>query len=260
MGESIYKLTGIVVVLLFLFIMLFSKLDKNKIYVSYILICFPLVSLKLVNMLDCFEIISLLFILFFYKNKLSVFADSKLYSILVYLLVLSITFGFILCDLGPGKDTIDDFIGIFPIFIFTKVFLEECIHDSHFYFKIIKFIKISLFISFVFLFFQMILGVKFSLNENIRPNVIINGAIRYTSYFTDPQHFAQYLAIAGFVCFIPSENISKIKFNNYILIIFSVLAIMTTGTRSGLFGFILGIILILLYSKPSFIFIVIIDI
>jgi hypothetical protein len=117
------------------------------------------------------------------------------------------------------EESLKRVIQCFCVFIFTKILIQETVNDEVYFYKVINFMKITLIVSFVFLFIQMAVGVKFSLTSHIRPNVIIGNAIRYPSFFADPQHYSQYLSVMSFLClFVPPHSSAKKRYIDFILI------------------------------------------
>ena len=140
--------------------MLFSKSDKNKTYVKYILLTYPFININIVpSLLNGFQIITILYFFGFYKWKSYNFIEGIIYKYMIILLIIILSIGAILCDLGPGADTLSDYISVFPIFMFTKIIISECIEDEKFFYKIIFYLKITLFVSFIFLAIQFVVGV-----------------------------------------------------------------------------------------------------
>jgi O-antigen ligase len=252
MGLSVLKIISFLNIALFLALMLFSRYDKNRLYVQFVLLSFPFLAINLTPISDGFVVASYVFILLFYRNKKTEFTNGRLYTTVTLLLIAMIITGIFVCELGPGFETYKEFIAVIPVFIFTKVLIEECIYDHDFFYEVIRYMKIIVLFSFVFLFLQMVIGVQFSLAGSIRPNVIINGAFRYTSFLSDPQHYAQYLGVLGLICMIRKENSTfKEKAFDLTLVGLCLVGIMFSGGRGGLFGLILGMALVLLFSKPS---------
>ena len=252
MGLSVLKIISFLNIALFLALMLFSRFDKNRLYIQFVLLSFPFLAINLTPVSDGFVVASYLFIFLFYRNKKTQFTNGKLYTTVVLLLIAMIITGIFVCDLGPGFETYKEFIAVIPVFIFTKVLIEECIHDPDFFYEIIRYMKIIVLFSFVFLFLQLVIGVQFSLAGSIRPNVIINGAFRYTSFLSDPQHYAQYLGVLGLICLIRKDNPTlKEKAFDLTLVGLCLVGIMCSGGRGGLLGLALGMFVVLLFSKTS---------
>jgi len=251
---SFLKLLAYLNVFIFFAIMLFGKLEnKNTVFVKFILLSLPFLALSITPLTDGFCTITLLHALLFFKNKKTKVKDGIFYSIVVALLLLFIIIGLFVCDLSPDEESMQRVIQCFCVFIFTKILIQEIVNDEAYFYKVINFLKISLIVSFVFLFIQMVVGVKFSLTSHIRPNVIIGNAIRYPSFFADPQHYSQYLSVMSFVCLFVNPHLSaKKRYIDFILIFFCLVSILSSGGRSGLMGFLLCFGLIFLFIKAKY--------
>ena len=157
--------------------------------------------------------------------------------------------GLYFSELGPSFVGFRDFLAIFPIFIFSKILIQELIENDDYLFEVLQLLKILLTFSLIFLGIQLIVGMQFSLSKQLNPNIILSNGIRYPSFFGDPQDFSMFLAISSFLCLIKQKIDSKIPMFNYILIVLSVLGILSSGGRAGLIGFIFGILLIVIFGK-----------
>ena len=250
MGLSIFKIIGFLNVAFFLALMFFSKSDRNLLFIKIILFSFPFLNLMVVPMLDVFGVICFLFVFLFYKPRPVPLKESWFYRACFALLIVFVIIGMFVSDLGPGSDSYKDFINIFPIFIFTKVLIDEYLNDENLLVEIISILKIVLVFSFLFLVMQFIFGVQFSLSRTLNPNIIINGAFRYPSFFGDPQDYSQFLAIISFICLI-RPNDEKLKPLNYLFVVLCVICILTTGGRAGLMGFLIGLSLILFFGNAK---------
>jgi len=229
--------------------MLFTKENRDRLYINFIILTFPFLNIPLIPLLKGFSLISFIYLIFFYKNKKVVFFASRFYLIIFFMLISLIIMGLYFSELGPSFVGIRDIIAIFPIFIFAKILIYELIEDSDYFFELLQLLKILLIISLVFLGVQLMVGMEFSLSKELNPNIILSNGIRYPAFFGDPQDFSMFLAIMSFMCLIKKDNNSKIPILNYILILLSVLGILSSGGRAGLIGFIFGIFLIVIFGK-----------
>ena len=229
--------------------MLFTKENRDRLYINFIILTFPFLNIPLIPLLKGFSLISFIYLIFFYKNKKVVFFASRFYLIIFLMLISLIIMGLYFSELGPSFVGIRDIIAIFPIFIFAKILIYELIEDSDYFFELLQLLKILLIISLVFLGVQLMVGMEFSLSKELNPNIILSNGIRYPAFFGDPQDFSMFLAIMSFMCLIKKDNNSKIPILNYILILLSVLGILSSGGRAGLIGFIFGIFLIVIFGK-----------
>ena len=246
---SILKIIPAFVVVVFFLLMFFSKINKNKLYISFVIISYPFLNLPLFTYLQVFTTISLSYYLLFYKKENNIFFANKLYLYLFLILIIIIPFGLYFTELGPSMIGFRDFIAIFPFFIFTKILINELIKDENYFFELIDLMKIILIISFLFLIIQLIFGVQFSLSKQLNPNIILQNGVRYPSFFGDPQDYSMFLAVLSFICLIKKDVNNKLPFINYLFIILCVLGILSSGGRAGLIGFLIGIALIIIFGK-----------
>jgi O-antigen ligase len=121
-----------------------------------------------------------------------------------------------------------------------------------FFYEIIRCLKITLVVSFVFLCLQFVLGVQFSLSASQNPNIIISDGIRYPSFLSDPQVYSQYLAAMSFICLIKDKEGNNLKLINYVLAVLCLLAIFTAGGRAGMLGWAVGMSLMVLFSNANY--------
>jgi O-antigen ligase len=252
MWYGLFKIIAIISVLLFFVYLFFYKADKNQFYVKFILIAYPFLNIYPFPILKGFGLVSILFFFFFYRPSKVVYKFDNLYRSLVFSFLISVTIGMFVCDLGVDWDTLPQYLAIFPVFIFCKVLIECCINDYDFFYEIISLIKYLMIFSFIFLLFQFKLGVEFSISKSLNPNIFINDGFRYPSFLTDPQDFSGFLAMTSFLCLIKRDDQDKLNPLNYLFIVLAVLGMMTAGGRAGLMGFIMGLALVLLFSKSIY--------
>ena len=254
MGGGLIKIIGASNVVIFLMINLFFKVDNNRFYLKYIILTLPFLGVKFLPNLDGFTAISTIFFLFLYqKNDLNFF-ERQFYNVVVFCLFLSILIGFFVADIKPDLDTIFHFFKLIPAFLFSSLIIKEIAEDSLFFQEVISWFKYLLIFSFLFLLAQMIIGPQFSLSGSLRPNVFISNGIRYPSFLADPQHYSQFVSVLCFVCLIKHKD-SKYDYKDLLLVLLSLIAIMSSGGRSGLMGFLLGMALIIIFSRGYYKFI-----
>ena len=251
----IIKSLGIINILLFIMVMLFIKKNNNESFIKLILLTFPFMGIKIISEFSVFDIITIIFIIFFYKPKGNVGYIKRLYYTIFLILFLSITIGLLISNTKIDADNISEYISIINIFFFSKLIIEECIYKIDFVEKIIKYLKIMLLVSFIFLLCQMIFGVQISLSIIQNPNIVSSEGIRYPSFLSDPQVYSQYLAALSFLCLI-HEKFNRNKTINYILLISCITGIMIAGGRAGFIGVIAGFIIVLIFSKIKIKFII----
>jgi O-antigen ligase len=70
-------------------------------------------------------------------------------------------------------------------------------------------------------------------------------AIRYPSFFQDPQKYAQFLSVLSFLVLVPSQDEEKTNRKLSVsLAVLSICALLLTGGRAGLGGWLVGIVLL----------------
>ena len=248
---SFLKILAFLNVFVFLGIMLFGKMERNKAFILFILLTFPLQHILLFAELHTFEVIVFGFYFIFYKRSGLKNNETISYGYLLTFLSLVVIIGFVFSTVGIDSENLIKFITIFPIFMYGKIFIDECISDPTFLASILKCFRFMLGFALFFLFLQMIFGLKVSLVKTLNPNVIITNSIRYPGIFSDPQQFSQFLGACSFLCLIKFDD-QKIPKINLLLFFLSVISIMAAGGRAGLMGWILGLLFVLFFSKPKY--------
>ena len=248
---SFLKILGFLNVFIFLGIMLFTKSERNKSFILFILVTFPLQHILLFSDLHVFEVIVYIFYFIFYSRRGLENYETKAYGYLLTFLALVVFVGFVFSTVEIDSENFIKFISIFPIFIFVKIFIDECISDPTFLESILKCFRFMLGFALFFLFLQMALGLNVSLSKTLNPNVIIKNSIRYPGIFSDPQQFSQFLGACSFLCLIKFDD-QKLPKINFVLFGLSVISIMAAGGRAGLMGWVLGLLFLLFFSKPKY--------
>jgi O-antigen ligase len=248
---SFLKLLAYLNVFIFFGIMLFGKMERNKAFILFILLSYPLQHIPLFADLDSFDVIVFSFYFIFYKRKGLKNNETITYGYLLAFLSLVIILGFVFSTVGIDSENFKKLISIFPIFIYGKIFIDECVSDSTFLESILKCFRFMLGFAICFLLLQMAFGLKVSLVKTLNPNVIITNSIRYPGIFSDPQQFSQFLGACSFLCLIKFDD-QKLPKINLVLFGLSVISIMAAGGRAGLMGWILGLLFLLFFSKPKY--------
>lgn len=252
MELSILNILSIVNVLTFLLTILFTKKERNKHYLKYIIISYPLLVNYALPSVNSFVLITLLFLIFFYKGRKFNYSIIPLYKFLIFIFIIVIITGSILYGEKIDRDKFIYISEIASLMIYAKILIDEFLLDRLFIFQLINSIKLTLVLSFVFLLAQFIFGPELSLSRTMNPNIISNDAIRYPSFLSDPQVYAQFIGVISFICFIKQEGKDKLPKYNYILIILSLVAILITGARAGLTGLIIGYLFLILFSNSRY--------
>jgi len=248
---SFLKILAFLNVFIFFGIMLFSKMEKNKAFILFILISFPLQHILLFSDFHSFEVIVFAFYFLFYKRKGFKNNETIAYGYLLAFLILVVFVGFVYSTVDIDSENFIKLINIFPIFIFGKILVDECISDPAFLVYFLNCFRFMLGFALFFLFLQMTLGLSVSLVKTLNPNVIIKNSIRYPGIFSDPQQFSQFLGACSFLCLIKFDD-QKLPKINLVLFGLSVISIMAAGGRAGLMGWVLGLLFLLFFSKPKY--------
>ncbi|MCX2740978.1 O-antigen ligase family protein [Pontibacter anaerobius] len=253
-GLSLFHLITLTVFGAFVTLMLFTTEDKNRLYIKFILLSYPFLQLYLIPGrfgLYNFDLLTYLYFIGLYRSKDTSLSSGNVLRLLFFLLFTAATVG---CLTAESLDwwTLPAFIQLFSIFIFSKILIEECLADPTYFYKVIKYLKVTLIVSFVFLLCQFIFGVQFSLALVVNPNVLGEGITRYPSFFQDPQRYAQFIAAVSFVLLIKNAKEPKLPPINFVLFGISIVALLLTGGRAALGGWILGLLLVIAFSNSTY--------
>ncbi len=239
---------------LFIFQMLFTKSDKNKGFILFIIFTLPFLSIDIFpyfGNITTFECLTFLFYLFFYKSKNVEVPNGGLYFFLfISLILVSIIGAFNAATLT--NETSIAIIQYSCIFAFAKIVVSECFGNIEFYHSVINALKVTLVFSLFFLLCQFIFGVNFSLEKSLNSNVLVLDVIRYPSFFQDPQKYAQFLSATSFLFLIKGKNTSHLPIVNLLFVCLSLIALLFTGGRAGLGGWCVGFLIFLIFSNNQF--------
>lgn len=255
MGSTFYILTALAALTAFFVLMIFVPGNSNRLYIQYILLVYPLMAIDLMPSIlstNIFSFTTLVFLILFYKKTpLSENNGKNIYRI--YILALSIVLigGLILAE-SLTSTTLTYLMEYTSIFIFSKVLIDECLLDRKFIFEAVNCLKITLFVSLLFMGGQLIIGPSFTIAKSPNINVLSGMHIRYTSFFQDPQKFGQFLSACSFLFLIKSSINRKWDIINYVLLFLSVVSIFLTGGRGALGGWLLGILLLIVLGEARY--------
>jgi O-antigen ligase len=127
------------------------------------------------------------------------------------------------------------------------------IYEKNAKYEIFNGLRYMLIFSLVFLLLQYIIGPGFSFAKSENINVAGGASIRYPSFFQDPQKYAQFLAVLSFMVLIPDYNEGKRNWTISILLaILSICALLLTGGRAGLGGWLVGMIFLAFWGNPLY--------
>jgi hypothetical protein len=244
------KLIGLMILGLFLIWMIFHKGDKNQAYLLFVMLAYPFLHILIFTNQGLFEVISILFFFLFYKQKSTGNSEVISYGYLFALFCFVLIIGLIVSPIEFDSDNIKDTRRLFPIFIYGKILIEECLHDENFTRKIMHGFSIILLVALAFLAIQMVVGLNFKLVNTLNPNVMIRNGTRYPGFFSDPQQFSQFLGALSFFCLIPWKE-EKVPTWKYAASGLAVVGILAAGGRAGLMGWALGLFFYLMFSNPK---------
>jgi O-antigen ligase len=255
MTSTIIMFLAVAVLMLFFYAMLFIKEDNNKSYIKFVFIAYPFLGIDLLPSVistTLFVFITYAFFLFFYKRSPIKHAGSPSYLLLFLFLLSSIGIGLFLSP-DLSKDTMTDFVQLLAVFFFAKVLIDEVQLDVSFRTSIFNCMKITLIFSFLFLALQFIIGPSFSFAKTQNINVAGGMSIRYPSFFQDPQKYAQYLSASSFLMLLlPGKMNGKTSQLGLLLCALSMIALLFTGGRAGLGGWLIGLLIVIVLGNAQY--------
>jgi O-antigen ligase len=139
--------------------------------------------------------------------------------------------------------------------LFAKIVFDEFAYDDSLVSKILPWFRIMLVFSLLFLMMQFLFGTAFTFSKS--PNINIDGGlvIRFPAYFQDPQKYAQFLAAMSFPVLMASHKENKISFQGVCLFAVALFALLYTGGRAALLGWLVGVISLLIFMSKRLRFI-----
>ncbi len=251
MSPILYKLLAGIVLLVFAFLMLFSKGNKNLLFIKYVMYFFPFIAITLMPSIGyptIFDISSIIFILFFYRPRSNIGVTMKHYTYLLLIFLISLLFGGIGAE-SFSYDTIPDFIQLICVLIYVKILFDEIALDLSFFENFIQLLNLAMLTSLIFLFCQLIFGPQFSFDKTPNINVLQGDKIRFPSFFQDPQKYAQFLSAGFFISLIQTNTRNSSKWTFYLLPLAIIVGLLFSGGRAGLLGLLLGVSLIVLLGN-----------
>ena len=245
----IQKIIAILVFSAFIAVMFLTKKDRNVAFIDFILIAFPFMGIDLLPSIFSFRIfdfIILVFLIFFYnKYKIdrNISSTQQVIKYLFFILILSNIFRSIY-ENDLSLSFASGSIQLFNLFIFSGIVYDNFNLDANYVKRIQHYFSLMLVFSFIFLFFQFLFGTDFTFSKS--PNINISGGIitRYPSYFQDPQKYGQFLAALCFPVLFAKYS-SKISIPGLIVFFVSLVALLYTGARAPILGFIVASILLI---------------
>lgn len=254
-GSLFYILIALTALASFFILMIFVPGNTNKLYIKYVLLAYPLLAIDLMPSLvstNIFSFTTVAFFLLFYKKTPSLKKnDNNIYWLYICVLSIVVTGGLILAE-SLTSTSLTYLMEYISIFIFSKVLIDECLLERKFIYESVNCLKITLFVSLLFMCGQLIVGPSFTIAKSPNINVLSGIHIRYTSFFQDPQKFGQFLSACSFLFLIKSTENRKWDIINYALLFLSVVSIFLTGGRGALGGWLLGILLLIVLGEARY--------
>ena len=197
-----------------------------------------------------FVFISILFFIFFYKKNISVSKEIQFLNFNILILLISVSIGLIVSEYGINQLNIIEILKLLCLIQFCKIIIEESIKDPIIIEKIFSNLKMLLIISFFFLCMQLILGPVFSISNLQNPNINSSDGVRYPSFFSDPQVYAQFLGVNVFLSMISlNESTKNKKYINKAMAFLCCVSILLTGGRAGIIGILIAFIFFFLFIQ-----------
>jgi O-antigen ligase len=230
-------------VLGFIAMMVVSKNLKRD-FLLFVLYLLPVVDLPITPVeygrLRVFDGVAYVGLIVFYKHIL--LRKSKfgfnVYYFLFGIFVLSVILGSI--NSPYISNSLMATLAIFPIFIYAKALITECLEDPGFRKKVITALQTVALFSIVFVLAQRVLGLGFTFYPALNKNTAIDDVIRYPSFFHDPQLYGQYLVMLSFLFLINHQRPARPTLTNYVFFLLILIALLETGGRSAFLGIFAG--------------------
>jgi len=240
-------LISIVSLLLFAGLMVWSK-ERKRDFLLFVLFLFPIMDLAVTPVewgrLRVFEVVCYLSLPFTFQEVVMKKRTHgyNWYYLLFAVFVLTILFGSL--HSRYVKSSLFAMLSVFPIFIYTKSLITECLDDEKFQERVISTLKHVALFSVIFLAAQIAFGLRFTFYPSLNRNTALDNVIRYPGFFQDPQLYGQYLVMICFLFLINSRDLRKPVWSNYALFALIVVALLLTGGRSALVGILAGMTLL----------------
>ena len=250
-----YILIALAALCTFFVLMIFVAGNSNKVYIKYILLVYPLMAIDLMPSalsINIFSFTTVMFFILFYKRApLSEIYLNGIFHIFFFALYFVVE-GVLVFSESLTLTSFTYIIDYASIFIFSKVLVDECLNDQKFIYQVVNCLKVTFFVSLLFMCGQLIMGPSFTIAKSQNINVLSGTHIRYPSFFQDPQKYGQFLSTCSFLFLIRSSEERRWDMINYILLFISVVAIFLTGGRSAFGGWLLGFLLLILLGKSKY--------
>ena len=255
---SIFKILSYLNVILFLVTMIFATGNKNRLFIKFILLSYPILALYLAPAMDGLDAIVILFAVLFYRKRSISFPSGLIYSVFFLIFMACLILGIVLAESTSMPDFVQSMTSALCMFLFAKIVIDECLEDPWFFYEVLSYLRTTLIVSLLFLCCQFVLGVDFTLSKTQNSNIVLSDAIRYPSFLSDPQVYAQFLSALSFICLIKDPRLPKLPTKNSVLVLLAIIAILATGGRAGLLGWGLGLMIVILFGNSRYRFSIVI--
>lgn len=255
MIAKIVMLIAFAVVFGFVGYMLFTKEKTNLAYVKYMLYAYPFLGIDLLPSIlsvNIFDFLTFIFFFFLYNRYTANKAGSSIYIILFVLFIILLIAGVYFSEQFT-RETGTALLQLFSITTFIVILYQVLVFEKNAKAEILSGLRFMLLFSFLFLLLQYVIGPGFSFAKSENINVAGGEAIRYPSFFQDPQKYAQFLSVLSFLVLVPIQHEEKDNRRlSIILAILSVCALLLTGGRAGLGGWLVGMIFLAFLGNPIY--------
>jgi O-antigen ligase len=255
MIAKIVMLIAFAVVFGFVGYMLFTKEKTNLAYVKYMLYAYPFLGIDLLPSIlsvNIFDFLTFIFFFFLYNRYTVNKSGSSIYIILFVLFMLLLFAGVYFSEQFT-RETGTAILQLFSITTFIVILYQVLVFEKNAKAEIFSGLRFMLLFSFLFLLLQYVIGPGFSFAKSENINVAGGEAIRYPSFFQDPQKYAQFLSVLSFLVLVPTQHEEKGNTRlSIVLAILSVCALLLTGGRAGLGGWLVGMIFLAFLGNPIY--------
>jgi O-antigen ligase len=255
MIAKIVMLIAFAVVFGFVGYMLFTKEKTNLAYVKYMLYAYPFLGIDLLPSIlsvNIFDFLTFIFFFFLYNRYTANKPGSSIYIILFVLFMLLLFAGVYFSEQFT-RETGTALLQLFSITTFIVILYQVLVFEKNAKAEILSGLRFMLLFSFLFLLLQYVIGPGFSFAKSENINVAGGEAIRYPSFFQDPQKYAQFLSVLSFLVLVPIQHEEKDNRRlSIVLAILSVCALLLTGGRAGLGGWLVGMIFLAFLGNPIY--------
>jgi len=239
---------------IFVYMMLFKKGNKNQSFLIFLVIAYPFLRINIIPSIlevSLFDLIIWSFYFFFYKRRAESYLETPLFKIISILFAIIILVSVLTIN-DFTKESFEAMIQFISVTLYVIVLFGELSFENDFIYKFINSLKIPIIFSFLFLTCQLIIGVEFSLSKQLNSNILSEIVVRYPSFFQDPQKYSQFLAASSFLMLVDTKNKNKIMIQNVIFSILSVICIFFAGGRAGFSGWVLGLVVVLIFGRSIY--------